>query len=66
MTTKTQQAIQVNTYEIVCRAVEDGLNYGWNRSHKHTDKPDEFLVKQEMENAIMNALCEVLIFPENC
>ena len=56
--------LKVNTYVIVTRAIEEGINYGWNRAHKHTDRPSEGQIKQEIENAVMNSLSEVLIWSE--
>lgn len=55
--------LRVNTYIVVTRAIEEGINYGWNRAHKHTDRPSPEQIKQEIENAIMNSLSEVLIWP---
>jgi hypothetical protein len=33
-------------------AIKQGIDYGWMRAHKHTDTPDENLIKQEIEEAI--------------
>jgi DnaJ-class molecular chaperone len=52
--------VTVNAYAVITRAVEEGVRYGWMRAHKHVDKPDEHQMCQEMENGVMNALCEVL------
>ncbi len=49
-------------YDIISRAVEEGVAYGWNRAHKHTDDPDRNHALEILENAVMNALCEVLEF----
>lgn len=38
--------------------IKNGLDYGWNRAHKHTDTPNENLIKQEMEEAIWNQVWE--------
>lgn len=54
--------LKVNTYVVMGRAIEEGINYGWNRAHKHTDRPSPEQIKQEIENAIMNSLSEVLIW----
>jgi hypothetical protein len=56
--------VQVDTYKIVARAVEEGINYGWNRAHKHTETPNEQHIKQEIENAVMNSLTEIFIWPD--
>lgn len=60
---RSRSDLKVNTYVVVTRAIEEGINYGWNRAHKHTDHPSEGQIKQEIENAIMNSLSEVLIWP---
>ncbi len=32
--------IKVRAYPVLCRAVEEGVAYGWRRAHKHIDTPD--------------------------
>ena len=39
-------------------AIKNGIDYGWNRAHKHTDTPSEDLIKQEMEEAIWHEIYE--------
>lgn len=56
--------VKINTYTVIERAVEDGVGYGVMRAYKHTDKPTEEHLKTEIENAVMNALSEVLLFSE--
>lgn len=52
--------LRINFGEVIERAVEEGINYGWNRAHKHTDEPDELLIKQQMLQAVMNSIYEVI------
>ena len=47
------------------RAVEEGFAYGWNRAHKHTDKPNQEVIETEVLRAIMNSICEVFDFDED-
>lgn len=54
----------VDTYRMVSRAVEDGVTSGWYRAHKHTDTPVPEAIKCEIENAIMNELSNVFIWPD--
>jgi hypothetical protein len=61
---KVEAAIRINGYEIVSRAVEEGVRYGWNRAHKHTDAPDEETAVDVIHQAVINELCEVLTFTE--
>lgn len=53
---------KVNLYHIISRAVEEGIAYGYNRAHKHTDTPDEFTLKDQVEQAVMNTLSDVIDF----
>ena len=56
--------VRVNVYNIINMAVEEGVNYGYRRAFKHTDKPDEFLVKDAIITAVMSELCEYLQFDD--
>jgi hypothetical protein len=51
-----------HAYALIERAVEEGITTGWRRAHKHTDTPSETHVCDSLHTAIMNALCEVLVF----
>lgn len=61
---KTACNIQVDTYRLVAAAIEDGIEAGWRRAHKHTDTPSPEGIKCEIDREIMNRLCEIFIFPE--
>jgi hypothetical protein len=56
--------VKPNVYAIISRAVEEGVSWGWQHAHKHTDKPGEGYLKEQIENDVMNALCEVIKFDE--
>lgn len=49
---------------ILEKAIYDGINYGWHRAHKHTDTPDAYCVRAEIENAIWDSIHEVFKFGE--
>ena len=55
---------KLNAYEIIYRAVEEGVEYGWNRAHKHVDDPNDLLIKQSMIEGVTNALSEVLVYDD--
>ena len=50
--------MKVKTYSVIDRAVVDGVNYGWNRAHKHTNSPSEDEIKQQIMMAVMQEICE--------
>ena len=54
--------LRANTYEVVSRAVEEGIAYGWNRARKHTDEPSPEQEKEAIYEAVMLALSEVIQF----
>jgi len=56
--------MRVRAYEVLRRAIEEGLEYGWRRAHKHTDTPDESAIKEEVLQGILNEVCEVFDFDE--
>ena len=57
--------IKFRSYKIISRAVEEGVAYGYQRAHKHTDTPSEELMKQEIEDAVTQALDEVIDFEKD-
>jgi hypothetical protein len=57
--------MKVNTYKILERAVEEGIDYGYMRAHKHTDTPTIVQISQEIHSAIMNNISEVINFEDN-
>ncbi len=52
--------MQLNSYAIVERAVEEGIAYGYRRAFKHTETPDHESIKHEIHTAVLSSLCEVL------
>jgi hypothetical protein len=53
------------TYKVLTDAIEDGIQYGWNRAHKHTDQPDRETIFVEMRNAIMLSIDENFSFEDD-
>lgn len=54
--------MKAKEYVILARAVEDGVDYGWLRAHKHADNPAEHDIKREMTEGVINAICECFEF----
>lgn len=59
---KTASVVRVNAYAVIARAVEEGVVYGISRAHKHTDHPSREELREAIEQAVLNDLCEVLRF----
>lgn len=55
--------LSLNLYAVVARAVEEGIARGWRRAHKHTESPEEAAILDEIEQAVLNALSEVVLWP---
>lgn len=62
VTVETSLRVRVNAYEVIQRAVGEGASRGWCRAHKHSDKPSSESVVDEITEAIMLALGDVLEF----
>lgn len=56
--------MRANTYKLVRECIEEGIRIGWSRAHKHTDKPDETVIFDRIEDAIMLEINEYFIFEE--
>lgn len=55
-------SVKLRAYEIISRAVEEGVGYGIARAFKYSDAPDRDSLAEQVELAVMNALCDVLEF----
>lgn len=41
------------TYDLLDRCIEDGIQLGWQRAHKHTDTPDPIWIREQIHQAVM-------------
>ena len=51
-------------YRLLLRCIEDGVEYGYRRAHKHIDNPSEDTIKFEIENGIIHAIHEWFDFSQ--
>ena len=56
--------LKANTYAILEECIEIGINGGWNKAHKHTDKPKEEYIKEQILHYIMLQICEKFKFDD--
>lgn len=54
--------LKVNIYAVLSDCVETGIEYGWNRAHKHVDEPNEQMIKQCMNDGVMLMINEKFNF----
>ena len=62
---KVNTDIRINVYRILSDEVDTAVRYGYNRSHKYTEQPDSDAIIEAIQNSVMSALCDLLIFPDN-
>jgi hypothetical protein len=55
----------VRAYPVLWRAVEEGVQYGWRRAHKHTNTPDENYIEQQIVDAVLHEICEYFYFSDS-
>ena len=54
--------MRVDDYRVLSRCVDEGVEYGYNRAHKHTDAPEPNALKDTIAQAVMNAINEYFHF----
>ncbi|MEC8066439.1 MAG: hypothetical protein VXY59_02720 [Pseudomonadota bacterium] len=57
--------MKLKAYHIIHRAVEEGISYGMQRSHKHTDTPSKEHIQQEILRSVMNNMDEIIDFEDD-
>jgi hypothetical protein len=50
--------MKVKIYQLIERIVEEGIEAGYERAHKHTDTPNAETIKQCVQEYIMNGFDE--------
>ncbi len=53
-----------DTYKLLQRCVEDGIELGINRAYKHTATPDQESIAAAVEQAVMTEICEWFRFED--
>jgi len=61
---KIGDSIRLNAYRIISDAVEDGIQFGWNRAHKHVENPSKEHILAEIHSNVMNSLCDIINFDD--
>ena len=61
---KVAGGMRVRAYDVLHRAIEQGIEYGWRRAHKHTDTPDAETIKDQILTGILNEVSECFDFDD--
>ena len=56
--------MKIKMYQLISRAIEEGVDFGWNRAHKHSEKPEKNTVLDSIHSEVMSQICEVFDFDD--
>ena len=56
--------MKAKEYNLITQCVETGVMLGWNRAHKHDATPDPEAIRDAIEQAVLNEICEWFDFDE--
>lgn len=54
-----------NFYKILTDCIATGTSLGYQRAHKHDDKPEIIVIEEKIIAAIMEQICENFTFEYN-
>ena len=57
--------MKVKMYQLIERLVEEGIEAGWSRAHKHTDTPNGDAIKDTIQRYIMQGFDETFEFDQD-
>jgi hypothetical protein len=56
--------MKAKEYNLIAQCVETGVMLGWNRAHKYDENPDPEAIRNAIEQAVLNEICEWFDFEE--
>ncbi len=56
--------MKAKEYNLIAQCVETGVMLGWNRAHKHDATPEDEAIRDAIEQAVLNEICEWFDFDE--
>ena len=62
---RVRGGLKVRAYPVLCRAVAEGVAYGWRRAHKYLDMPDAATIEEQIVSAVRNEVCQYFDFDEH-
>lgn len=56
--------MKAKEYNVLTRCIEEGVMRGWNRAYKHEENPDPQHIRDQIEQAVLNEICEWFDFED--
>ncbi len=56
--------MKIKMYPLIERIVEEGIEAGWNRAHKHSEEPYGDAIKDNIQRYIMHGFDEAFEFDQ--
>jgi hypothetical protein len=56
--------MKVKTLVILEQAIEEGVNRGWRLAHKHVENPEEHVIIDRINDAVMGQIYEYFTFDD--
>lgn len=56
--------MKAKDFKLLVRCVEEGVAYGYSRAHKYTDTPTAQQIRDCIEDAVIDEICEWFDFDE--
>ena len=56
--------MKVKMHKLIQEIVEEGIESGWNRAHKHSEEPYGDAIKYHIQGYIMNGFDEAFEFDQ--
>ena len=57
--------MKVRAYQVLLRAVHEGVGYGYQRAYKYAEEPDEGELRDTISEAVISEICEYFDFEED-
>ncbi len=61
---RVRASVALNVYAVFEQAVDEGVTVGLMRAYKHQDDPSRETVHEQIRQAVLYRLGEVVVFPE--
>jgi len=57
--------MQPKVFIILQRAIDEGVDRGWNLAHKYVDNPTENAIRKAITETVIGNICEVFSFTKS-